>query len=144
MSTATALLPVVRMCDNPDCGGWGACDRIRENPIMGLAEFADPATASDADVLAILRQDIALAVPRCHSGGHQMVPAGCEFTVHKGRIAIADTDLLPEHQGKERYAAVYSGPDVTLDEILASAPESTTELMQERLRALSAEREAAA
>ena len=143
MSTATALLPVVRMCDNPDCGGWGACDRIRnERRTMGMMEWVTPdeSYAGDEDqILRVLRQELTVQQASDSKGVLHMVPPA-EFTVHKGTSGLSASAM----QAGEAYAVTYSGPDRDLDDILADSPKWSMDLVQERLRALRAEREAAA
>ena len=122
MSTATALLPVVRMCDNPDCGGWGACDRIRsERRTMGITEWLGPDVAMQSEdyILRVITQELSLSAASDSAGALHVIPPGTQFTIHTGHGGIpADK----QQAGKEAYVVVYSGPDMDLDEILAGSP----------------------
>ena len=126
MAAATGVIgPVVRMCDDPGCGGMFKCERA--NPLMGLSENVPlHSDLSDEDVCALLRQEISLNPASDDAGVQRMVPDGCEFVVHK-----VDTDGLGYGM---TYAAVYSGPARNRDEALAGSPEWDHGAAVERLK----------
>ena len=132
--TLTMPGPVVKMCQNPDCGGVG-CDQIRRTRrTMAIREHIRP-DLGPADVLAFFRQEIAISGPKDSQGIAHMVPGGCEFTVHKG---WGDIPAAEREDGRECYIAWYSGPDLDLDGILAGSPEWSHDLMLARLQAMNA------
>lgn len=130
MATATEVIgPVVRMCGNPRCGGWNACDRIRLDAPLGVMKEIDPVAGLDDDrVCVLLREDLALDYASDSAGVHRMVPDGCEFTVHKG--------AAPD--GKLHYTAAYSGPARDPDEVLAGMPEWDWDMVHERFERMRA------
>ncbi len=125
--TATAIGPVVRMCDDPDCHGWDACPGA--NMLMGLADNFPPEISDDRAV-ALFAQNLALSAPKDSAGVARVVPDGAEFLLHKSAYAAAGTI------GQYRWTAVYSGAGGTIDEVLAGAPEyeASTDLVHDRLR----------
>jgi hypothetical protein len=118
--------PVVRMCGNPDCHGWQSCPDA--NPLMGLADNFAP-DVSDARAVAVFAQNLALSAPKDSAGTGRVVPDGAQFLLHKNFLA----DLA---SGKYAWTAVYAGPEATIDEALAGAPEyeASTGLVHDRLR----------
>lgn len=130
MTAATEVIgPVVRLCDNPQCGGWDACDRIRLDAPMGVIREIDAAKApADGTVCRIIRDDLSLDYASDSAGVHRTVPDGCEFTVHKG----------PGPDGKLCYTAVYSGPARDADEVLAGSPEWEWGAVHERFKRMRA------
>jgi hypothetical protein len=133
--SAAGDLPVVRMCGNPSCGGWEACDRVRAGRrTMALRLTEDPGAGEDL-VLRLLRRELALSAPTDSKGTAHMVPPACEFTVHKGWAGVRAEHV---EEGRECFIAVYSGPDRDLDDILAASPPWSDDLARERIAALGA------
>jgi hypothetical protein len=132
LTTATVSeFVTVRMCDNPDCGGWRKCDRMRlTRRTMALGEWLAP-DVSDDQIQRIFRQLLTVAPASDSTGLWHMVPPGTEYTVHKGAASVPDEGI---REGVF-CTAVYSGPDADLDDILAGSPEWTDELAAERDRA---------
>ena len=126
LTTATAIGPVVRMCDDPDCHGWDACPGA--NMLMGLADTFRPRSATTGPWPC--SQNLALSVSKDSAGVARVVPDGAEFLLHKSAYAAAGTI------GEYRWTAVYSGAGGTIDEVLAGAPgyEASTDLVHDRLR----------
>lgn len=147
MSTPLTGLPVLKMCENPVCGGANACDRVRKDrPSMGIAEWhrlllPDPDSAANHDrTMWIMCQELAISGASTSEGVLHFIPDGCEFTVHRGSAGY----LGPDHPGEELWTAVYSG-EADRDAILADAPLRTDETaMAARMAAISAARPVAA
>lgn len=121
--------PVVKMCDEPDCGGINGCERIRRDVGLGLSDHISPPAGVSADDLAVavFQQELTLNYATDSNGVKRMIPDGCEFTVHKS------PDVY--HVLGPLYAAVYSGTAITRDEVLADAPEwNMDEAMTRRRR----------
>lgn len=135
--TQTLAGPVVTMCQNPDCKGWDMCPDMRrkDKRSMGIADHYDPGL-DEAIILRMFRQELALIGASDSTGVMHMVPDGCEFTVHKGWGAIP-TEKRTE--ATECYTAVYSGPDMDLDDILAESPEWDHDAAMARTLAVTAE-----
>lgn len=130
-ATATVVGPVLRMCDNPQCSGSSACDRIPDRPtlyyILKMIHHPEKTAAAVAEdarwlisrFLARCRaESMAYLFDGCDPAGPHFIPDGAEFTVHKGsqgpaRIQWPDYAL--------DYTAVYSG-ELPLDDLLAAAP----------------------
>ena len=133
--TATAIGPVVRMCDDPDCGRAcpsSARDRARiTDRTLGISHVIPPELADrfmgdmDKAVCRILTQDLALNYAPDSHGVKRMIPDGCEFTIHK------DVAIIPG--GQDYYAAIYSGAATSIDGILDGAPLYDPDVAAERL-----------
>ena len=121
MEAATEIIgPVVRMCDDPDCGGLNACDRIAPSqPIMAITVWVEPGRFPDEALLELLVHDLILACCSDSSGAMHMIPDRTEFTVHKGDRGIEEQRRVP---GRDAATAVYSGPARHKDDIVADAP----------------------
>ena len=131
MTIVTEVIgPVVRMCGNPQCGGWwDSCDRIRRDAPMGTTTEIDLAKALADDIVCrIIRDDLSLDYASDSAGIRRAVPDGCEFTVHKSTAL----------EGKLRYTAIYSGPAHDADEVLAGSPEWDWDAVHERFKRMRA------
>lgn len=133
------------MCDNPDCGGDGACDRITERPTFGLKATWEPGAglpeeAGDAwarDMLADLFAEC--SAPAVEGGPRNwFVPDGAEFTVHKGDRGLPEGERRPD---LVTYAAIYSGT-APRDELMAGAPLYDPEKAKARVNLMKQAREA--
>jgi hypothetical protein len=133
MSAAVDGLPVVRMCDNPECGGWNACDRIRVTRRTMASLNLVPAGADEWLVRRITLQSLAADCVSDTEGIRHAVPGNCEFTVHMGHGGLPADQHYRVPGGFEACTAVYSGPDADLDDVLAGSPEWSPELMNQRL-----------
>ena len=110
----TAPGPVVRMCEDPACGGYGICpaaaaDRARiAGKTLGISEKKAAGSDATDEVMAwVLAQEIAISRPTDNSGNAWWTPDGLEFRVHKSADGT--------------YSALYSGPCATLEEVFAGA-----------------------
>jgi hypothetical protein len=123
--TATAIGPVVRMCEGQESHTWDACPGA--NPLMGLADSL-PADMPDDVAVCLFRQNLSLGAPKDTAGVSRITPDGAEFLLHK--------DLADPMSGQRRWTAIYSGPEMTIDEALAGSPEyeANYDLVTERLR----------
>jgi hypothetical protein len=106
--------PALRMCANPQCGGYGNCDQIdKSRPAMGITEDIGPdMPAAEDRVIARLAMELAWSCASDASGVLHVIPDGAEFTVHRNPDA-------PD--GRRSYCAIYSGA-VPKDELLAGSP----------------------
>ena len=133
MNATPPGLPVIRMCQRPDCAGVACPDSglPSKHRMIALAEAADSGVFADDDaVLRFMRQELALSGCSDSGGVMHHVPA-VEFTVHKG------WGPWPVQPGRDCYVAVYSG-EADVDEILAGTPEWSHDGMLERSGALTA------
>lgn len=130
--TATAVVgPVLRMCDNPECGGEGACDRIPDRPTLYFtATMRRKPGMTNADIAEDARWVISRTLAHCPAesvaspfadydlASARFIPDGAEFTVHNGNQGPSRT-RWPDRVVD--YTAVYSG-ELPLDDLLAAAP----------------------
>ena len=126
--TATAIGPVVRMCDDPDCHGLGRMPRREhaDGP-RGQLPARDQRRQGRGPVRA---EPCPVLLRRTPPAWRAWSRTGAEFLLHKSAYAAAGTI------GQYRWTAVYSGAGGTIDEVLAGAPEyeASTDLVHDRLR----------
>jgi len=121
MTAATGVIgPVVRMCDNPDCGGLNACDRIRPETFIGFTAWLEPGLMTEDTLLAYFTQELLFTCASNSRKVEHLIPDGMEFTVHKGAAGLPG---VSRKDGLEAFTVLYSGDAATLDEALEGSPE---------------------
>lgn len=138
MTTATEVIgPVVRMCDNPQCGSESSpsgCGQMYPDSLMGLSIPLSP-SRDDASVCARLSLELSLTYATDSSGVRRAIPDGCGFTAHK---APAWVEFESKASGNVAWSACYSGPARDLDEALAGSPEWDWDAVHERYKRMQA------
>ena len=91
---------------------------------MSLTEWlpAEVIALGEDRILSLMQNELAMSYATDSKGIRRVIPAGTEFTVHKGTSGM---EVRDSHLGRQVYVAVYSGPDADLDDILADSPEWT-------------------
>ena len=135
------LGPVVRMCDNPQCGSedgpFGGCGRINPDAPMALSIPLSP-DRDDDSVRARLSLELSLQYASDSGGMRRVIPDGCEFTAHKTPSQWMTAEVT--ENGLTAYTAVYSGPARDPDEALAGSPEYDWDTVHERYKQMQAAR----
>jgi len=123
----------VRMCDSPQCAGFGACDRIPPGPLAAVSHWIDRSGWDDPKILRFFAQEVALSPCSDDKGVWHIVPEGAEFTVHVGEGSLPLGQAAAGNPGREFCTAVYSGPARTRSELVGGSPAWDETSVEERV-----------
>ena len=131
---AETLGPVVRVCDNPQCGSEDSesgCSRVGPDVLMGMSMGVTPAPRENDILCAFFSRELSITYATDSHGVRRVIPDGCEFTLHKAPARV-------EFEGKDRgyvaWGAYYSGPAHDLDEALTGSLEWDWDTVHERYK----------